>query len=263
MPALTKASRSLGSSVQGLLAASTTRLSCCAAADLSQLRHTLRRAIQGCSARHDDLRAGRRHTPALPCQIHQIGHIRSPAAKKDPQPGRRRPSPHAWSSPRASAAGCRAPPSQALTAGSRRRGLGHRLGDILGGLEGAADIDAGAGTGHRHKGVGPGIMVPVQVDPQPPRQFPGLGADFETCRQHHQIKNFRLFLALRVKILYPQIAIFLRGQTAAPGNRQSAPRNSPGPGYNTVRNPCRRPAYPCKKWPCPRPGDVPWQSSPL
>ena len=52
-------------------------------------------------------------------------------------------------------------------AGGGRRGLGHRLGDVLGLLEGSGHVEAGLGGGQRSQPVGLGEAELVEVQPQP------------------------------------------------------------------------------------------------
>ena len=84
-PALTKASRSLGSWIQGVLAATTTRSICWAAASRANCSRPAGVAIQGLFHRQGRQPAGWPRRFDLG-QIHQVGQIRPPAAEKDPHP---------------------------------------------------------------------------------------------------------------------------------------------------------------------------------
>ena len=73
-----------------------------------------------------------------------------------------------------------------------RRGLHHRLGDILGTLKRPADKDPFPVGGHRRKGRGPGKMsFRPDVNSQFCGQFHDLGGDFQAAGEHHHMEFFR------------------------------------------------------------------------
>ena len=73
------------------------------------------------------------------------------------------------------------------------RGLHHRLGDILGTLEGSADKDPRFVGGHRRKRRGPGKMsFRPDVNSQFSGQLHDLGGDFQAAGEHHQMELFHV-----------------------------------------------------------------------
>ena len=68
-------------------------------------------------------------------------------------------------------------------------GFHHRLGDVLGALEGAADKNSGLAGGHRRKGGRIGELVRVERHPQGLAQCHHFGGHFHAHREDHQFKD--------------------------------------------------------------------------
>ena len=73
----------------------------------------------------------------------------------------------------------------------RRTGIHHSLGDVLGSLKGAANIDAFFRSGHRIKGVGFAEIAGRQFKTQTLGQLDCFGGCLQSHRQHDHIEGFQ------------------------------------------------------------------------
>ncbi len=85
-------------------------------------------------------------------------------------------------------------------AGGRRRGLGHRFGNVLGLLERSGHVEAGPGRRQGGQPVGPGKAKLVELDSQPPGHILESGVDPHPHAEHHQVEVLVPLGALLVEV---------------------------------------------------------------